>query len=262
METKSLGAALKSLLIFLFLCVAYVDKASARFKLGGDNSDKEIPAKYSTPVDVLCDKDLENFASTEVGGFPKGWRSKVEGNAEEAARDKLYIIEKDSEKGHVLKGTYGTHTITLLKTLEPWDLAEYPYLEWEWKAEILPTGADERELGKNDSAASVYVVWNVGFPMQAKALRFAWSSTVKEGTFYQRRLKHDNITILESGTENLHKWVKERVNVRELFNKHILLPEDNRKPYALALTTDADATNSKAQAYYANFKLCREVPRK
>ncbi|NCN27424.1 DUF3047 domain-containing protein [bacterium] len=247
-----------------FLCglsFAFGDDSAAKkgWPFAGGDEAKKIAKKIEGETKLECDTVFEDFSSSKPGSFPEGWRVKYEHNDEEARRDKIYVVEKDKDKGNVLKATYGTHTITVLKSLEKWDLSEFPAIQWEWKASILPTGADESDSDKNDSAASTYVVWNVGFPMQAKALRFAWSSSLKEGTFFQRRANHDNVLILESGSKNLNKWQTETVNVRDLYNEHILLSEKYRQPFVLALTTDADDTSSKAQAYWANFKFCREV---
>lgn len=228
----------------------------------GAKEDKKISKLVEGPSKLVCDTMFEDFRSSTPGEFPQGWKPKYDHYFEEVKEKKLYVVDRDSVKGNVLKATYGTHTTTILKAFEDWDLEKYPGLQWEWKATVLPEGADESDSSKNDSAASVYVVWNVGFPMQAKALRFAWSSTQKVGSVFKRRMDHDNIFILQSGKEHLNQWRTETVNVRDLYNEHILLSKRNRKPFALVLTTDADATASKAQAYYANFKLCREVSQK
>lgn len=216
-----------------------------------------VPENLSA-LKVVCDKVLEDFSGTEVGSFPSHWRTTHEKHESMVRTMKTYVVEKDPKMGKVLKGSYVSEVMTIVLRTEDWDLAKYPYLEWSWKATQLPVGANENDRSTNDSAASVYVNWEVGFPLQIKFLRFAWSSTLPVDTFVQRRMKHDNILIKESGSKNLNTWKTVRVDIRDLFNQYILLPKNKQNPVAIALTTDGDAVQSPAQAYYANFKLCRE----
>jgi hypothetical protein len=212
---------------------------------------------------IVCDRVIDDFSASQVGGFPSGWLPKYDKHLKPATEQKLWVVEADKDKKqNVLKGTYGFETMTIIKTLDAlkWKLEDYPYLEWEWKAVELPAGANEFDKALNDSAASVYVAWRIRFSfVPAKTLRFAWSTTQAVNQSLRRLQGYDNIVIMESGPENVGKWRRVRVSLKDLIPKFIKLKGSEANPYAIALTTDADQTKSKAAAYYANFKLCRDA---
>ncbi len=202
-------------------------------------------------------KTLENFSSSEAGKFPLGWISKYPEHMPEILEKKLYIVAQDSGFKAV-HATYGNHTVTILRELkDSWNLSEYPILKWKWKAVKLPKDANEDKLKKNDSAASVYVAWKSNSLMKAKAIRYAWSSTQPIGAHFSRRFGNDQISIKESGTSKLNTWVEVETNVLDDYKKYMKERKAPANPIALVLTTDADATQSEAEAFYADFRICR-----
>jgi hypothetical protein len=205
---------------------------------------------------LLCDRILEDFSASVPGEFPRGWRTKHEHNAAEAREKGIYVVET-IDGASSLHATYGTHTITVVRELPRWDLAEYPVLAWRWRAVRLPTGGDESDPDRNDSAASVYLVWDVGFPFMVADLRFAWSTTLPVGRSIARRFGRARIVIAERGSAR-DEW--RDVHADLLGEARSLLGADAPpSPALMALTTDADATASSAEAFYADFRLCRRV---
>jgi hypothetical protein len=204
---------------------------------------------------LICDRVLEDFSASVPGEFPRGWRTKHEHNAAEARERRLYVVET-IDGAPALHATYGTHTITVVRGLPRWDLARYPVLAWRWRAVLLPAGGDEGDAERNDSAASVYLVWDVGFPFRVADLRFAWSTTLPAGRTLTKRLGTERIVVAESGPAD--GW--RHVQVDLLAEASALLGLDAPpSPAFLALTTDADATASSAEAFYADFRLCRRA---
>jgi hypothetical protein len=207
------------------------------------------------PMEVQCDRVVDDFSGSEVGKFPSGWEARDD-DTKDLARE-VYVVEKDGER-NVLHGTYKERTVTIGRQVENWSFEEYPILEFEWKAVTLPTGAVETEDDKNDSGAAVYAIWKLAPPMFVRGIKYAWSSTLPVGTRASKRLNHDQLVVMETGTKHVGTWQTVRVNVlrhyRELFDK-----KDAEPPDGIALMTDADSTNSRAEAYFANFKLCRLV---
>ncbi len=214
----------------------------------------ETTAEPPAPGSLICDRVLDSFARSELGKFPAGWRTKHEHNAEEARRKGLFKVELDGKR-RALHITYGTHTITIARKLRHWNLQHYPILQWRWKAVKLPIGGDETDSDTNDSAASVYLAWKAAFPMNAKGFRFSWSSSLPVGTHVSKRLGHDHVVVLESGPRHMGQWRKVQIDVLEEYEKRF--GERPRAPIALALTSDADQTGSRAEAYFADFRLCR-----
>lgn len=204
---------------------------------------------------ILCDRVLEDFVSTPEGAFPTAWRTRKDDEKAAAVETGAYVVERESGRS-VLHATYRDQPITIALPVEGWDLDAYPILQWSWRAVRLPERADERDLGTNDSTASVYVVWEVGLPFMIRGIRYAWSSTLPVGTTISRRLGYDKVVVMSSGPSS--EWKTARVDVRqhyaELFGR-----DDAAPPSGIAVLTDADSTGSVSEAYYADFRLCRIV---
>ncbi len=205
---------------------------------------------------LWCDLVLDDFRQTKPGKFPVGWQTRHDHNLEEAKQKGIYVVEKEGKR-QVLHARYGTHTISIVRKIRGWDLDKYPYLQWRWKALKLPRGGNESKSKTNDSVASVYVVWDAGWPFKVSWLRLAWSTTLNVGKHISRRMGHDHIVIMESGPKKAGRWQVARVDVRHLFRKYI--DKKTQDPVALAITTDADDTQSTAEALYADFRLCRKA---
>lgn len=205
---------------------------------------------------LVCDRVLEDFSASVPGEFPRGWRTRHRHNEAEAREKGLYVVEI-VDGAPALHATYGTHTVTVVRELPRWDLAEHPVLAWRWRAVRLPAGGDESRADRNDSAASVYLVWDVGFPFRIADLRYAWSTTLPRGRALARRLGHERVVIAQDGPA-ADGWREVRVDLlgdaRSLLGTHA-----PPSPALMALTTDADATASDAEAFYADFRLCRRA---
>jgi hypothetical protein len=204
---------------------------------------------------LVCDRIVDDFRKSTVGAFPLGWRTKDDDDMPLAKQNQLYVVEKDANR-NVLRARSRDKAITIGKNIKGWDLDAYPVLRWEWKAIELPKGGNEDSLSSNDCAASVYTFWDIGFPFYVDSVKYTWSSSLKLGTELKKRLGHDHVRVMASGTQALGKWRTVVVDVRadylRLFGK-----EKPSSPTGIAVLTDADATESTAEAYYADFRLCR-----
>jgi hypothetical protein len=207
---------------------------------------------------VVCDRPIEDFSSSRVGHFPTGWRTRDPDEMPRAQARHLYQVES-VEGRHVLHARYAAEAITIGRKVANWNLDEYPILQWRWKAVTLPRGGNERHSRTNDSAAGVYVIWDVGFPFRVEGIKYAWSTTIDVGGRYSKRLAHDQLLVVESGTQRAGTWVTVRVDVRA-HRKKFFDEDAAEPPDGIAVLTDADATASSASAYYADFALCRLGP--
>lgn len=216
---------------------------------------RAAPGAERAEAEIVCDRVLEDFSETPDGAFPAGWRARDEDQMPLATSERLWVVET-LEGRKVLHAVSGSEAVTIGRPVAGWDLRSHPILEFEWKAVRLPTGGDETRGSTNDSAASVYVIWDIGFPFMVDGIRYAWSTSVPAGTRATKRLGHDGVVIVESGREHLGEWRRVRVDV---LRDHAQIFEEGepRPPDGIALLTDADATESAAEAYYADFRLCR-----
>lgn len=206
---------------------------------------------------LVCDRLIDDFRGSAVGSFPKGWRTKEADEMPFARSNNLYVVAKQGKR-KVLHAVFKDKAITIGKSIKGWNLDDYPVLQWQWKAVKLPKGGNEDSLGSNDCAASVYTFWDIGFPFYVDSLKYSWSSTLPKGTVVKKRLGHDFVRVLESGSSALSQWQTVRVNVKE-DHKRLFEKQQARVPSGIAILTDADATESAAEAYYADFRLCRYI---
>ena len=204
---------------------------------------------------VICDRLVEDFSATPIGEFPVGWRTRAAGEMPFATAKKIYTVEREQGRS-VLHGVFTEKPITIGRLVQDWDLEEYPIVEWQWKAIRLPEGGDETRSEVNDAGAAVYAIWDVGFPMMIRGIKYSWSTTLPVGTHASKRLGYDQLLVMESGEANLGQWQTVRVDVLENSKQFFGWDEANA-PDGLALYTDAGDTQSTAEAFWADFKLCR-----
>ena len=207
------------------------------------------------PARVVCDRVAEDFSGSTVGEFPAGWRVHGEDDPSRILDKSLYVVEEQAG-GRVLHAKFVGETVTVALVIKDWSLAGYPILEWRWKAVSLPDGGKETDSSLNDTGAAVYAIWHVGFPFHLRGIKYAWSSTLPVGTRSSKRLGYDQMLVVESGKEHVGSWQTVRVDVAKHYQA-FFGRDDLPSPTGIAVMTDADATSSQAEAYYADFRLCR-----
>ena len=116
----------------------------------------------------------------------------------------------------------------------------------------MPEGADEKIKAKQDSAASVYVIFP-GLP-PPKTVKYVWSAGQPEGTTlpspYTSRTQ---MVVLRSGKAKLGEWITEKVNYYEDYKK--LFKEEPGKVRGVSILSDSDATKSRSVADYDDIKF-------
>ena len=212
-------------------------------------------APPATPAKVVCDRVLEDFSASKLGAFPTGWRSKEASEMTLATQDARFVVEQDGAR-KVLHATYRDQAITIGKAFDGWDLNKYPVLQFQWKASKLPKGGNEDSMSQNDCGAAVYGFWDIGFPFSVNSIKYSWSSTLKVGTEISKRLGHDFVRVMQSGQSGIGQWHTVRIDVRSDYQR-LFKTGNSPAPSGIAVLTDADATSSEAEAYYADFRLCR-----
>jgi len=138
------------------------------------------------------------------------------------------------------------------------DLTKSPYLNWTWKIENILDGIDETQKSGDDYPARVYVVISGGMMFwKTRAISYVWSSEQEKGAHWPNAFT-DNATMVavESGTENVGKWVTYKRNVLEDIKN--LLGLDVTEINAVAIMTDTDNSKQSAVAYYGNILFTEE----
>jgi hypothetical protein len=198
--------------------------------------------------DLRCDgpeagRTVEDFSSFEVGSFPQGWKSRGGDGSE------VYQVKANKER-YLEARAIGT-AVTIAKEFE-YDLTEYPFLMWQWRALQLPSGGDERFKKTGDSAAAIYVVFEGR--LRPKNIKYVWSASLPVGTItespYSSKTK---IVVLRNQSSPLGEWVSERVNVHADFQK--LFGGELEQVQAIGLMSDSDNTGTRAVAHYKDIRI-------
>jgi hypothetical protein len=202
-------------------------------------------AAAAAPAGVV----VADWAGLPAGtrGVPPGWRLETWGRSGD-----VDIAVVEDEGRHALRLRSAADRVMIARDVRGQvDLAKTPVLEWRWKAVTLPVGGDARRRETTDQAAQVYVAWP-RFPalLRSRVLGYVWDTTVPAGTMLPSR-KTGTVTffVLRSGPADLGRWLTERRNVREDFERaYGEAPPEG--PAAVSLSTDANDTRSTAAALY------------
>lgn len=137
------------------------------------------------------------------------------------------------------------------------DPKDKPMVSWKWKVLKFPSKTNAGAVGAreiDDYPTRFYVIFpGCLFPF-TKTLEYVWDKNLPEGTVltspYHQNIK---IIVVESGEENLGRWVFEEQNVGDDFRR--IFGGEPGKVGAIALMTDTDDTVSVAEAHYDEIKV-------
>jgi len=195
---------------------------------------------------VAADQVVVEDWKDKVGatGVPHGWQRQNWGTP----KYEFKVVESDGRPALHMKSAAEGSTITR-DVKGKMQLKATPILEWSWKAVKLPKGGDSCKKATDDQAAQVFVVWP-RFPeaVRSRIIGYVWDSTLPAGTICKSE-KTSTVTyiVVHSGPADLGKWITERRNVRDDFQKiYHEAPED---PAALSLGIDSNDTDSTAESY-------------
>ncbi|MFC1666565.1 DUF3047 domain-containing protein [Candidatus Omnitrophota bacterium] len=140
------------------------------------------------------------------------------------------------------------------------DAKKFPMISWYWKVRKFPekdTVSEDKGgwIEKDDYAARVYVIFPRLHFTKTKSIEYIWHQTLPKETImtspYFRNIK---LIVVESGRENMDRWVFEERNIYEDYKKAFdKVPSS--KVGAIALMTDTDNTLSTAEALYKDIKV-------
>ncbi len=131
-----------------------------------------------------------------------------------------------------------------------------PFLNWEWKAAVLPMGGDVRDKNKDDQAAQIYAAFSsseflsilnyrlVGLYWGNR--RLGWS-----GPGHRRRDRIRYI-VLRDKLDKRSTWVSEKRNVLADYEALFKEPIGNKKIIGISLFINSHHTKSYAESYFRN----------
>jgi hypothetical protein len=182
-------------------------------------------------------------------------------DASKKAAAGIYSIQNDGGNGYLHAQSYKS-SIQIARKVK-WNIRDYPVLTWRWRVSKLPANACENKKGRNDSAASVYVIiQKAEIPLLSweyqpvNVIKYVWSATLPAGTIVRKSKEKlgksyydGRFIVLETGPSLKDRWVSEKRNVLKdyirFFGKS---PSFN--PALIAILTDSNDTASSAAADY------------
>jgi hypothetical protein len=189
---------------------------------------------------------LETFDEYQPPAFPEQW--KVRGDEGEAHTIYRVAEENGNRFLHAHTDKQGVQ-IGLSRAFQS---KEFPLLQWRWRVEQLPLGADERSVKTNDSAAAVYVIFDS--TIIPRVIKYVWSSTLPVGKRVDSPVYwRAKIVVLQSGPSHSSEWRQETVNIYEDYKN--LFGTEPGEAQGIAVLTDSDTTKSVAEADYDDFAL-------
>jgi hypothetical protein len=223
----------------------------------------------SEPVELT----LEDFQKYDQNPFAD-WKYRKEYKKAAA----VYSIVEENGRKYLKGATTPAHSMIqigkqvnhnnlLSKNKIDWDIFTYPNLSWDWRITTLPAGGNEKHDDTNDSAASIYVVFQkmrVPFAsweyQPANWIKYVWSTTLPVGTVITRKFSRFGMSLYEgkyivvaSGKKDLGKWLTVKRNVLEDYKKHFG-GNPSFNPIVIGILTDSNSTDSSAEADYDNIK--------
>ena len=168
---------------------------------------------------------------------------------EEIARNVYTVV---AENGNQYLHAYADKQDVQIGISRSFRPEEFPILQWRWRAKQLPTGANERVVKTNDSAAGVYVIFDS--TVVPRAIKYVWSSSLPVGTRFTSPVYwRSRIVVLQSGLAQPNEWKVETVNFYRDYKA--LFGTEPSEVLGFAILTDSDGTKSIAEADYDDFAV-------
>ena len=200
-----------------------------------------------------ADVVIDDWKSQKLGahGIPDGW---LGGQTWGLPQHDMTIEENEGHRVLHLKSKIESSAVRR-DIRGRVNLKETPILEWSWKAITLPKNGDCRKKATDDQAAQLYIVWP-RFPeaVRSQIIGYIWDSTAPAGSIVKSE-KTSTVTyiVMRSGTAETGKWITERRNVVEDYQKIYGAQPDN--PGYISIAIDSDDTVSSAESVFGAIRF-------
>lgn len=164
------------------------------------------------------------------------------------------IINIDNNK--VLRAEAESSASGLYRKIK-YDPGEWQYLSWRWKVDRLPEKGDVRFKETDDYGARVYVVFPQFLKWKTKTISYIWARKLPKGERIPNSWLPKNVVMIavQSGTDSLGHWITEKQNVYQDYKQ--IFGGDPPAVGAIAIMSDSDNTDGKAEAFYDDLILLK-----
>ena len=186
---------------------------------------------------------VDNLPESQVGRFPKDWKTYP---FQKNKTRRVYKVKENSGKKYIEAIDKKFYSVAIFKDFN-WDIKKYPYLKFQWRAQMLPTGAKEVDYKRNDSACGVYV----GFS-RSRALKYVWSDGLSPESFWAKNPGKFAIISKEMGPKNLGKWRSVTLNIPKDYQRYFEKPV-SKNPIGIGVMSDGNAVKKPVACDYTDF---------
>lgn len=206
---------------------------------------------------------VEDFQSDSIGELPINWynqkgEAKPQTYSGELRETYNYSIDEESGNKFLrFDGIRGKHLSYPFFEDVDVNIHSTPILNWDWRIHDVPDGANEDSKSRNDAAASIYVVFDLGhvlFRKVPKSIRYTWSSTLPVGTELSKFHGNQKIIVVGTGEDGMGEWQTFERNIVEDYER-LFGDTPPAKPLAILLLSDGNDTKDLAIADYDNILL-------
>jgi hypothetical protein len=192
---------------------------------------------------------IERFTQgADEKGTPIGWELK-----ENEGVPQISVTKDDND--HVLHLVSDNASFGITKEIEV-DLEQYPFINFRWKAVELPKGGDFRDKRTDDQAGQLYVVFGT-FKLTAKIVGYLWENKApKFTTGVSPAWGKTRLIVLQSGSENIGKWMWEKRNLYEDYKT--LFGKKPSKANLISIFINSQHTKSRAECYYGEIYFSKK----
>jgi anti-sigma factor ChrR (cupin superfamily) len=171
-----------------------------------------------------------------------------------------YKIMPDASESYIHAHYTPPGDVVHLGVKLPDTLQNIEKVSWQWRVDKPPVGADERVRGKNDSGASVYLLFRRG--IKTYILKYVFSTCVPQGTIISRSLpsplnRMSSIVISTWRESEGNKWQIVTIDIKGDFMRAFGLKNCPRLS-GVGLMSDGDGTQSEVVADYKQFMIWSE----
>ena len=141
------------------------------------------------------------------------------------------------------------------------DLAEFPYLTWTWRVDVLPEGGDVRRRETDDQAAQLYIVFP-RFPamFRSRILGYVWDATAPAGSsLVSVNTPLARIMVVESGPAKAGRWIEMTRNILEDYRR--LFGEEPPRVGKVSLVINSQHTRSRAVSWFGPIRFAPTPPK-
>ena len=200
------------------------------------------------PAALNC-KLLDDFEAYSPGEPPRSWRDtrgrdlvRLSTEGVMTPRKNVYVRrENGNQFARIYTDAKALRVVRSRRNGLSWNLEKRPVLQWKWRAEALPEGANEQDDDRNDTGGAVYVTFDTDWLGRPKSIKYTYSSAAPVGTTVDYGpLKV--LVVASKAEQGLGTWITHERNVVEDY-KQLFGGSPDTIPAAVMMWGDSNTVN-------------------